>query len=93
MKAIWNHQTIAESPKTVVVENNHYFPKHTLKSEFFKESDTHSHCPWKGEASYLHIVVNGETNEDAASYYPEPKAAAHAIKDHVAFWKGVKIEE
>lgn len=91
MKATWNGHTLAESDSTVVVENNHYFPAGSLGREFFTASDTHSHCPWKGEASYYHVNVNGETNRDAAWYYPNPKSAAAEIKDHVAFWKGVVV--
>lgn len=93
MKAIWNNQTIAESKETVVVENNHYFPALSLKMEFLVPSDTTSHCPWKGEASYYSVVVNGEENKDAAWYYPAPKEAAKEIKDHVAFWRGVEVVE
>ncbi len=91
MKAIWNGQTIAESDNTVVVENNHYFPKESVKAEYLSDSQTHSTCPWKGLASYYSLNVDGQTNADAAWYYPEPKSAASEIKDHVAFWKGVKI--
>jgi len=56
-------------------------------------SETHSACPWRGEASYYNIVVKGETNKDAARYYPEPKDAAGHIKGYVAFWKGMKVNE
>jgi uncharacterized protein (DUF427 family) len=91
MKAIWNNQVIAQSDNTVVVENNHYFPKESVNSGFLTESDTHSTCPWKGLASYYTLDVDGEQNTDAAWYYPDPKPAAANIKDHVAFWKGVKI--
>lgn len=93
MKAIWNNQIIAESNNTVVVEGNHYFPPESIKKEFFKESNTHSTCPWKGLASYYSIEVAGQTNTDAAWYYPEPKSAAAEIKDHVAFWKGVSVTD
>ncbi len=93
MKAIWNNQTIAESNDTIVVENNHYFPKSSVKDEFLKSSDKHSTYPWKGEASYYTIEVDGETNNDAVWYYPQPKAAAENITGYVAFWKGVKIEQ
>ncbi len=93
MKAIWNNKTIAETKETVIIENNHYFPSDTIKKEFFKSSDTHTHCPWKGEASYFTIEVDGRQNKDAAWYYPNPKPAANAIKNHVAFWKGVEIKE
>ncbi len=92
MKATWNNQLIAESDKTVVVENNHYFPADSIRKELFKASDTHSSCPWKGKASYYSLEVDGKKNQDAAWYYPEPKEGAKQIKGHIAFWKGVKIE-
>lgn len=91
MKAIWNDTIIAESDDIIEVEGNAYFPKESVKSEFLKESDYHTTCPWKGEASYYDIVVNGETNKDAAWYYPNPKEDAKHIKDYVAFWKGVEV--
>ncbi|QYH40108.1 DUF427 domain-containing protein [Algoriphagus sp. NBT04N3] len=93
MKAIWNNQVIAESDQTVVIEGNHYFPRETVKKEYLKESDTHSTCPWKGQASYYSVLVDGELNKDAAWYYPDPKPAASVIKDRIAFWKGVKVTE
>lgn len=93
MKAIWNGQTIAESDATIVVENNHYFPKNSVKTEFLADSQTHSTCPWKGLASYYSLTVDGQTNTDAAWFYPDPKPAANQIKDYVAFWKSVKVVE
>ena len=91
MKAIWNGYTIAESDNTVVIENNHYFPKESVKAEYLTDSQTHTTCPWKGLASYYSLSVDGKTNTDAAWYYPNPKPDASQIKDHVAFWKGVSI--
>lgn len=93
MKAIWNNKVIAESNKTIVVENNHYFPPESIKSEFFEDSDTHTTCPWKGIASYRTLIVDGKQNRDAAWYYPAPRELAKGIKNYVAFWKGVTIEE
>ena len=92
MKATWNGAVLAESDDTVEVEGNQYFPADSINREHFRESGTHTRCPWKGTASYYDVVVNGETNSDAAWYYPEPKDAAKEIKDHVAFWRGVKVE-
>jgi uncharacterized protein (DUF427 family) len=92
MKAIWNNQILAESDETVVVEGNHYFPIHSINKEFFAPSETRSICPWKGTASYYDVVApGGETNRGAAWFYPEPKAAAKEIANHVAFWKGVEV--
>ena len=91
MKALFNDQVIAESSETEVIEGNHYFPPASLKKEYFKESDLHTTCPWKGKASYYSIEVGGKTSSDAAWYYPEPKEAASRIKDHVAFYTN-KVE-
>jgi len=92
MKATWHGTTLAESDETVVVEGNHYFPANSIRREYFSESDRHTTCPWKGEASYYDITVNGEVNKDAAWYYPEPRQGAANIKNRVAFWKGVVVE-
>jgi uncharacterized protein (DUF427 family) len=92
MKATWRGAVLAESEETVVVEGNHYFPADSINREHFRESQTHTVCPWKGTASYYDVAVNGEVNRDAAWYYPEPKEAARHIKDRVAFWRGVKVE-
>lgn len=91
MKASWNNTTLAESTTTQTVEGNHYFPPTTINRDYFQPSTHTTVCGWKGTAHYYHITVDGKTNENAAWYYPEPKEAAAAIKDHVAFWKGVSV--
>ncbi len=89
--ATWNGTVIAESDQTIVVEGNHYFPPETVHSEFFKPSDAHTVCPWKGTASYYDVVVDADVNAGAAWYYPDPKPAASDIKGYIAFWRGVKV--
>ncbi|MEL6443812.1 MAG: DUF427 domain-containing protein [Bacteroidota bacterium] len=91
MKATWNDATLADSDDTVVVEGNHYFPASALDQAHFEASSHTTRCPWKGTAHYYHVVVDGQRNENAAWYYPEPKPAASEIKDRVAFWKGVRV--
>jgi len=91
MKAIWKDTVVADSDKTIVVEGNHYFPPESVKREYFRSSDKHSTCPWKGIASYYHIQVGDQVNQDAAWYYPEPKEAVKSIENYVAFWRGVNI--
>ncbi len=94
-KAIWNNQVIAEVPASEIhrIEGNLYFPLSAVKQEYLRPSDTHTTCFWKGGASYYDVVVEGKVNEDAAWYYPDPSRMAARIKDHVAFWHGVKAEE
>jgi uncharacterized protein (DUF427 family) len=91
MKAIWQGTVIAESDDTVVVEGNHYFPLSATQQTFLEDSETRSTCPWKGVASYFHVIVNGERNDDAAWWYPEPKPGAKQVKDRVAFWRGIEV--
>lgn len=91
-KAIWQGQVIAESDDFEVVEGNLYFPPDAIDDAFFEPSDQRSVCPWKGTASYYHVVVGGSRNENAAWFYPETSDAAANIKGHVAFWKGVKVQ-
>ena len=92
-KASWNGTVIAQSDATRVVEGNHYFPPESVDRRFLRPSETHSVCPWKGTASYYNVEVNGQTNKDAAWFYPTPKDAAKNITGYVAFWKGVKLEK
>jgi uncharacterized protein (DUF427 family) len=89
--ASWNGTVVAESDDIVVVEGNAYFPREAVRDEVLVASTRTSVCPWKGTASYYSLHVNGETNEDAAWYYPEPKDAAAQIRGRVAFWKGVTV--
>jgi uncharacterized protein (DUF427 family) len=91
MKAIWNGAVLAESNETIVIEGNHYFPADSKNKEFFKLSQTNTVCGWKGTASYYDVAVGGETNKDAAWFYPMPKTEAIRIENYVAFWKGVEV--
>lgn len=91
MKAIWKNTVIAESDDIINVEGNAYFPHESINKEFFKESDSHTFCPWKGTASYYHVEIEGEVNKDAAWYYPVVKELAKGIENRVAFWNGVEV--
>lgn len=96
MKAVWKGQTIAESDQTIEIEGNHYFPADSVNKQYLKQSDHHTTCPWKGEASYYHVEVDGETNQDAAWYYPEPKEGSTEkvgadFTNYIAFWNGIEV--
>lgn len=92
VQAVWNGAVLADSERTVVVEGKHYFPPEDVNREYLLPSPRHSVCFWKGRASYYDAVVEGERNAGAAWYYPSPSPAAGKIKDHVAFWHGVKVQ-
>lgn len=92
VKASWQGTVLAESEATVEVEGNHYFPPESVQMKYLEGSEHHTHCPWKGEAHYYDVVVDGKRNENAAWYYPQTKPLANKIQGHLAFWNGVKVE-
>jgi uncharacterized protein (DUF427 family) len=93
-KAIWNGEVIAETDKAVLTEGNLYFPPDFVKKEYLQKSDLKYTCPWKGNAGYYDVIVNGKVNKNAAWYYYEVSKAAEPIKNYVAFDKnlGIKTE-
>lgn len=91
MKAVWNGVTVAESDDTVVVEGNHYFPIGSVRADLLRPSSKHTTCAWKGQASYYSLEVDGQVNEAAAWFYPDPSPQAAQVRDRVAFWKGVVV--
>ena len=92
-RAIWNGRVVAESDTVEMVEGNVYFPPEAVRRALFRDSPTTTVCPWKGTARYYALVVDGAVNEDAAWSYPDPKPTARNIRDHVAFRKGVTVED
>jgi uncharacterized protein (DUF427 family) len=91
VEASWKGRVIATSDRTILVEGNQYFPPDDVVPDVLEPSQTHTICPWKGEASYYDVVVDGERNSDAAWYYPETKEAADRVRGYVAFWRGVDV--
>lgn len=92
-KAVWNGVVVAESDKILEVDDYVYFPESSVKREYLRPSSTVSTCPWKGQARYYSLMIDGQENQDAAFYYPNPKPIARKIKGHIAFWRGVEVEK
>ena len=93
MKATWNGVVVAESDDTVLVEGNHYFPESALLQQYFTFSNHKTMCPWKGQATYRSLLVNGELNPEAAWTSADPKPEAETVRGRVAFWKGVRVAD
>jgi uncharacterized protein (DUF427 family) len=92
-RATWHGEVLANAERFETVEGNVYFPPETVNREHLRHSPHTSLCPWKGVARYYDVVVGEHVNPAAAWYYPDPKPAAAAIKNHVGFWKGVAVEK
>ena len=91
-KTTWEAIILAESNNCIVVERNQYFPRNSIRVEFFKQSDHKTRYPWKGIEPYDHIAVDGKSNWNATWFYPEPSDAEAHIKGYLSSWKGVQVE-
>ena len=100
MKAIWNDQVIAESPKEelIYIEGNWYFPPARVNQAFLTKSPTPYTCPWKGECQYFNVGQGDSQSQDSAFSYPNPLPGAFKMvkkdfSNYVAFWRDVQVTE
>ncbi|SDO23814.1 Uncharacterized conserved protein, DUF427 family [Methylobacterium phyllostachyos] len=63
-----------------------YVPRSDIRSETFAASAHTSHCPYKGDARYFDLRVEGTHRPDAVWSYESPYPAVDQIRDHVAFY-------
>ena len=63
-----------------------YFPKEDIGMAFLETSETNSHCPYKGDATYYSIQTKSTLIKDAGWSYDAPKPGVDAIKAHIAFY-------
>lgn len=72
----------------------HYIPREDAAMARFEKSAHATHCPYKGDASYLSINAAGRRLPDAIWSYEQPYPAVAAIAGHLAFYPDrVTIEE
>ena len=63
-----------------------YVPRADAKLDAFRRSDHHTHCPYKGDASYFHLEADGQHAENAVWTYESPFPAMASIKEYLAFY-------
>jgi uncharacterized protein (DUF427 family) len=63
-----------------------YIPRKDVRMGELTSSNTKSHCPYKGEATYFSIKSDGDRSHDAIWTYEAPYGAVSAIKDYLAFY-------
>ncbi|WP_116040413.1 DUF427 domain-containing protein [Amycolatopsis palatopharyngis] len=92
LRAVWHGIVIAETPRTVRIEGNHYFPPESVDKKYFVASKSRTLCPWKGVANYYDLKSGQRTSSNGAWYYPHPSPIARRIKNHIAFYDEVRID-
>jgi uncharacterized protein (DUF427 family) len=84
-------ETVADTAHALLLEEKarppvFYIPRGDVRMELFEASETTSHCPYKGDASYFDVAAAAGRQKDAAWTYEAPLAAASAIAGHLAFY-------
>jgi uncharacterized protein (DUF427 family) len=64
-----------------------YIPRADVDMALFERTANATHCPYKGDASYFALQVDGRASQNAAWSYEAPYPAVAAIKDHLAFYR------
>jgi uncharacterized protein (DUF427 family) len=87
-----NGEVIAETDDALTLQEStypavQYIPLSDVAATRLKPSDTETYCPFKGDASYYHVVTEaGVTVDDVIWTYQQPYPAVGQIAGHVAFY-------
>lgn len=90
VKASLNGKLIADSQRALVLREGKlppvsYIPRDDVTMGYLHRTDHSTHCPFKGDASYFTVSINGETADNAVWSYEAPLSSVGDIKDHLAF--------
>lgn len=91
IKVVIDGETVAESRNPILVfetglQTRYYLPAEDVKEQFLTATDNSSHCPYKGDASYWSVKVNGKEFDNVVWSYPEPLDQQPRLKNLKAFW-------
>ena len=94
MRAAFERHVIADTDDALILREADYppvvyFPMDDVDMAFLAQTERHTTCPYKGEASYWSIYMEGRIAEDAVWAYPEPYPAMSALRGRVAFYPNV----
>ena len=92
-KASWNGEILAESDEIEKIQGLVFFPARSVKMQYLRMSSNTDTCLWGGKVSYFDVIVGRDINNDGAMIYMEPSENALYLKDHIAFRRGIIVEE
>ncbi len=72
----------------------HYIPFEDVDASLLQATEHVTYCPYKGDANYFSLVIDGDTSENTVWQYTSPYEAVSPIAGHVAFYPDrVQISE
>ena len=91
MRVRFDDHVIADTAKALTLQEASYapvtyFPRDDVETGYLSRTSTVSHCPYKGDATYYSVRLDGRLVEDAAWSYESPYPAMEQIRGHLAFY-------
>ena len=91
VRVIFAGKVIADSRRALTLRETtyppmHYIPRDDVDMNVLKHTDHHSHCPYKGDASYFSIEADGRSAENAVWSYQQPYPAVKEIAAYLCFY-------
>jgi len=100
VRVVFNGCVVADSTRALTLREAslrpvQYIPRADADMRLFVRSAQVTHCPYKGDAAYFNLSVDGRMAENAVWSYEAPYPAMAAIEEHLAFYPGRvdRIEE
>ena len=87
----WKGKVLAESTRSIILhETRHpavlYFPREDVRQDLLVSTALHTHCPYKGNASYWSVISGDDRLENAVWSYESPYEEALGIAGYMAFY-------
>jgi uncharacterized protein (DUF427 family) len=91
VRAVFGGETILDTTNGMLLHESNllpqlYLPRSDIRDDLLTSTDHHTHCPFKGEASYWSVTVSGQTAENAVWCYLDPLPEAGWLRNHVALY-------
>jgi uncharacterized protein (DUF427 family) len=98
VRVVFNGRVVADSTRALTLRETslrpvQYIPRADADMRHFVRSARTTHCPYKGDAAYYSLSVDGRTAENAVWTYEATYPAMASIKEHLAFYPDERIEE
>jgi uncharacterized protein (DUF427 family) len=90
-RARYEGHVIADTDDALILQEANYppvvyFPRDDVSMEYMGRTDHHTHCPYKGDASYYTLRMDSRIEDNAVWTYEEPYPAMSAIAGRLAFY-------
>ena len=91
VRVVFNGRVVADTTQALTLKEAtlrpvQYIPREDADMDLFVRSAHTTHCPYKGDAAYFSLTVDGRTVDNAVWTYEAPYPAMAEIKEHLAFY-------